>query len=1295
MNFKKVSGICLALAMTMLAGCTPEQEDPCKDVTCPEGQVCNSVGACVDDVGPQTGTKCPNGQTECGTDGCVNLKTNKFNCGTCGNACPSGQLCSDGSCVANCAAGEENCNGSCVDLKSDLENCGACGTACKSGEICLLGACTSSCPTGTSDCSGVCADLQNDRYNCGKCGTVCDEGLGCVDGSCKVKCAEGQSVCGDSCADLKNDRTNCGTCGNACDENKSCVDGSCKVVCPDGMKECNGACADTNTSQTNCGSCGNACNDNQRCSNGSCVISCPTTQEVCGNDCANLKNDRDNCGTCGNKCEGAADCIDGVCVSRCAGDSELCGNVCADLQSDPEHCGSCDNKCSGASKCSDGACVSTCKEGQVDCGGNCVNPTNSPDFCGAKGLCDGSDEDNTKGSICRKGQECSDGACLCKNDPNKDDPNTRQIACLVSENNWVCKDSKNDVAFCGCNDTSAGTDCLALSNVDDANCEMGECKILCKDGFEDCDGDPSNGCEVELGTESNCGGCGNACSSENATEASCIAGECVPVCKDGFVNCDGVCSDMNADTSCGACGNVCAEGSKCKDNWCVLDQLQCDLDGYFTYKIEDKEYRAYCIKNVGELKTVRDWWNSKGTPYPDAHNEDNAYILVKDLNLDEFAESTDATFMSSWTPIGTSGKPFTGVFIGNSHKVIGTMDCNQSTGCGLFGYVQGKIEDDHQVGGILDGFNLAINVKKDKWSRNNVGALVGNATQAIISRSYSVGKVEGHQNIGGLVGYAKDTIIKKSTTAGEVVSNYHAVGGLVGRMEGSVDGKSFIDYCNATGSVSANLNYDTNADVPAGGLAGYLSRVTVTNSSAKGEVSGHSNVGGFVGYATLSNITKCTADGAVHSIAFPSNTTINIGSVGGFIGQSQQGLIKNCIASGDVNANLAQHVGGFVGYSGASSQYERDVAKGDVKCATRTGQNSNAGGFAGYADGGSFVDCESQSSFVTGNSYIGGFVGYSTSMTMTNCSTAADVSANTSDSALYQCAGGFAGYVYTSNLKNCDAEGKVESDYYVGGHTGYAANNSSFTDCEAYGDVVARNKTVDVNNHGAGGFAGRAEGTRFERSYAKGNVKGIVNLGGFVGRSSGMTRLTQCAAFGSTSSISDTAAQNCGGLIGQNYDSSLTIDLSQSMGDTDCVNGGGVVGYLRSGQTQIADTYITGSNLYEGDSASNGSLIGMNNNQTISLNGVYWWEKAAENPSNASPSGAGKITGVKDAKFSYNDKNEAIYMDSQLSDVLNASSQNWSSAKCKLITGPANETNDGEGDYVVPVLKALSFSACQ
>ncbi|VVA22835.1 PREDICTED: stigma-specific [Prunus dulcis] len=61
------------------------------------------------------------------------------------------------------------CNKKCVDLSSNKENCGACKKCCKYTESC---------------CRGQCVDLSSDKRHCGRCDHPCKNGTYCVYGLC-------------------------------------------------------------------------------------------------------------------------------------------------------------------------------------------------------------------------------------------------------------------------------------------------------------------------------------------------------------------------------------------------------------------------------------------------------------------------------------------------------------------------------------------------------------------------------------------------------------------------------------------------------------------------------------------------------------------------------------------------------------------------------------------------------------------------------------------------------------------------------------------------------------------------------------------------------------------------------------------------------------------------------------------------------------------------------------------------------------------------------------------------------
>ena len=137
---------------------------------------------------PNTGIVCAADTIRCG-QGCVDSNNDAKNCGTCGSACRSGQVCQAASC--RCSAGTDVCDGECVVLASDPKNCGACGVTsanarCGTGQVCEAGACRASCLSAASptNCSGACVNTASDPNHCGACGVVCGNALSCHLGQC-------------------------------------------------------------------------------------------------------------------------------------------------------------------------------------------------------------------------------------------------------------------------------------------------------------------------------------------------------------------------------------------------------------------------------------------------------------------------------------------------------------------------------------------------------------------------------------------------------------------------------------------------------------------------------------------------------------------------------------------------------------------------------------------------------------------------------------------------------------------------------------------------------------------------------------------------------------------------------------------------------------------------------------------------------------------------------------------------------------------------------------------------------
>ncbi|MBL8602175.1 MAG: hypothetical protein JNK72_09630 [Myxococcales bacterium] len=492
--------------------------------------------------------------------------------------------------------------GRCVACRVDGADCqrgqrcdpasGACVEGCSRQEDCTRGEADAGGPPLRCDLNrGVCVACMSDdecplRTICaeGRCVTGCNERRGC---------AVGEVCCSNSCVETATELAHCGGCGMRCEGANavtSCTNGACAIDrCNEGFANCdaqreNGCEADLRSSPAHCGRCGNACprvpNAEQiACTGGRCGFSCASGYADCDgngtNGCErNLDGDAAHCGRCGNVCPlrpgaSAVNCTRGVCGVVCnAGlgdcDGDLTNGCETNVRSSLLHCGACGNACpsgpNSEATCTLGRCGLSCAAGFGNCDGDASNGCEtdlrtSTAHCGA---CARSCAVMGGTAAC-VASACTVAAC-----------GSDFADCDRTVSNGCEADLRANPQHCG----ACGTVCPSRPNAA-GQCVNRQCAVLCNPGFVECDGNPSNGCEVDTRTSvAHCGGCGRVCTVANGTP-SCVGGACaVGSCQPGRGNCDnnvanGCEADLVTDTNnCGACGRRGVEVCDGLDNDC-------------------------------------------------------------------------------------------------------------------------------------------------------------------------------------------------------------------------------------------------------------------------------------------------------------------------------------------------------------------------------------------------------------------------------------------------------------------------------------------------------------------------------------------------------------------------------------------------------------------------------------------------------------------------------------------------------------------------------------------------------
>lgn len=308
-------------------------------------------------------------------------------------------------------------------------------------------------------------------------------------------------------------------------------------------------------------------------------------------------------------------------------------------------------------------------------------------------------------------------------------------------------------------------------------------------------------------------------------------------------------------------------------------------------------------------------WNPMG--YKSPRDGDRAFrgtitSLNEDVSIEIYNLTANGLFEIITDPADAT------VIIGHNLKSIDYQ--------GLFGYTDGAtikniILKNHTYSKEV-GYGMV-------FGKDYVGGLVGYAQNTKILNCTNQSYVTGNNNVGGIAGRiigtstTAQTKIENSTNEGVVSGTSNLAGGIAGMTGDGVNGDSLTSGgVQIQGSIPVQLlNNKNTGEVTGinyvGGITGKLSYNSIINGvnnygtfDNNANIIGGHYVGGIAG-VSCGEITNITNSGTVEGV---SNATGKSGKIGGIVGYNN-GDVYEVINKGNVTSNIADNVGGIIGYN--------------------------------------------------------------------------------------------------------------------------------------------------------------------------------------------------------------------------------------------------------------------------------------------------------------------------------------------------------------------------------------------
>lgn len=525
--------------------------------------------------------------------------------------------------------------------------------------------------------------------------------------------------------------------------------------------------------------------------------------------------------------------------------------------------------------------------------------------------------------------------------------------------------------------------------------------------------------------------------------------------------------------------------------------------GYDAYNNKEKSYEG-AAKTFGQVSVNGSKMDVTGYMWV----EDATQLQAIDTNLSgkyALKNSIDAIGTKDWNggkgfnPLGASaGDGFTGTFDALDFHIFDLTinrsdmdDDSDMNNVGLFSKTNRAILNNVTlVGGKITG-------------KNNVGTLVGAATDTTITGAVNSAAVVGSANVGGLVGTGTGVTLKDAVNMGDITGTDYAVGGLAGNFtNGTIQGKSY-NIGNVGGPDDTNQPYDV------GGLVGVATGSALGNENAKDgiiynglTVKGTYNVGGIAGRLENSTLQNAENRSAIKATGFTTESYVYQGK--GYSTNNPKVQVSN--------------VGGLVGIStGNRNTFTNVTNLGDVSSAMGEGKDyydgGNVGGIVGRAENTNITAATNQETKVTGAHNIGGIAGYFGGQGI--------ITSAVNDGAEIMATGGRTSSDFATEMVRPKGEERVHFGN-MGGIVGYLYGNGAYVtkstnSGNVHSQLIAANATTISKSSLAantGGIVGKIDRTTtltkedilngkqaaVSDSYNSGTVQGFIGIGGVVGQ---------------------------------------------------------------------------------------------------------------------------------------------------------------------------------------------------